>query len=88
MAAKRADDLHIDIASLPDIAEAEMDFRDTSFFRSGDALLQLPSPSSILEQFPDAGVRIVKFKHLNLAVKIGDSSYLRLEEAQTMRAIR
>lgn len=30
----------------------------------------------------------MKFEHLSLAVKFGDSSYLRLEEAQTMRAIR
>ncbi|TWU78397.1 hypothetical protein ED733_008767 [Metarhizium rileyi] len=88
MAAKRAIELRIDIASLPDIAEPEIDFRDTSFFRLGDPLLQLPSPALILQQFPDKGAGIVKFEHLSLAVKFGDSSYLRLEEAQTMRAIR
>lgn len=86
MAAKRADYLRIDIASLPDIAEAEMDFRDTSYFQSGH--VSLPSPVSILQQFPDEGTRVVKFKHLNLAIKISESSYLKLEEAQTMRAIR
>lgn len=88
MAAERANQLRIDIASLPDISEAEMDFRDTSFFRSGDPSLQLPSPAAILQQFPDKGACVVKFEHLNHAVKIGHFSYLRLEEAQTMRALR
>ncbi|KFG79515.1 phosphotransferase enzyme family protein [Metarhizium anisopliae] len=88
MAAKRADELGIDIASLPEIAQAEMDFRDTSFFRSGDPSLQLPSPASIIQQFGDQGACVVKLEHLNLAVKIGGSDYLRLEEAQTMRAMR
>ncbi|EXU97470.1 aminoglycoside 3'-phosphotransferase/choline kinase domain protein [Metarhizium robertsii] len=88
MAAKRADELRIDIASLPDMAQAEMDFRDTSFFRSGDPSLQLPSPSSIIQQFGDQGACVVKLEHLNLAVKIGHSDYLRLEEVKTMRAIR
>lgn len=65
-----------------------MDFRDTSFFRSGDPSLQLPSPAAIFQQFPDKGACVVKFEHLNLAVKIGHCSYMRLEEAQTMRAVR
>jgi hypothetical protein len=31
---------------------------------------------------------VVKFEHLDLAVKVRDSLYLRLEEAQTIQAIR
>ncbi|POR35336.1 Phosphotransferase enzyme family protein [Tolypocladium paradoxum] len=85
-----AQDTHrplIDISSLPDISKAEMDFHDSSFFRC-NARPQLPTPTAILQQFPDRGATVVKFEHLNLAVKYGHSSYPRLEEAQTMRAIR
>ena len=78
-----------DISSLPDISKAEMDFYDTSFFqRSWPLLPQLPSPAEILQQYPDQGRGVIKFEHLNLIVKVGHSSYLRLEEAQTMIAIR
>ncbi|WPH01061.1 Hypothetical protein R9X50_00389600 [Acrodontium crateriforme] len=41
----------IDISRLPDISQAEMDFLDTSFFQH-DFSRQLPSPESILHQFP------------------------------------
>lgn len=87
MATKPAGRPCIGIASLPDTSVAEMDFRDTSFFRD-EPLRLLPSPASILQQFPDKGAGVVKFEHLNVAVKFGDSSYLRLEEAQTMRAVK
>lgn len=64
-----------------------MDFLDTCFFRI-EPLRQLPSPASILQQFPDKGFGVVKCEHINVVVKFGDSSYLRLEEAQTMRAVK
>ncbi|WVO17677.1 hypothetical protein L204_105374 [Cryptococcus depauperatus] len=88
MAAKQADPLCIDIASLPDISQDEMDFRDTSFFQPGNPLNELPSPASILQQFGDRGATVVKMPHLNLAVKLGHNSYLRLEKAQTMIAMK
>lgn len=89
MAPKGSQRPRIDISSLPDSSEVEIDFHDTSFFQlSPDPFPQLPTPASILEQWPDHGGGVIKFEHLNLAVKLGDSSYLRLEEAQTMRAIR
>ncbi|PNY21222.1 Uncharacterized protein TCAP_07279 [Tolypocladium capitatum] len=89
MAAKDTQRPCIDIFSLPDVLEAEIDFYDTSFFQSSAAPSpQLPTPSSILAQWPKLGSGVVKFEHLHLAVKFGDSTYVRLEEAQTMRAIR
>jgi hypothetical protein len=89
MAAKGTRRPLIHIPSLPDISRAEIDFHDTSFFSSSQLPFpQLPTPASILAQCPDHGANVIKFEHLNLAVKVGDSSYLRLEEAQTMRAIR
>lgn len=81
--------LRIDAASLPDASNLEVNFYDTSFFRSNSSHLpQLPSPASILQQHPHHGASVVKYAHLNLAVKFGDASYLRIEEAQTMRALR
>ena len=79
----------IHISSLPNLSRAEIELHETSFFSSSQLPFpQLPTPASVLEQCPDQGACVVKFEHLNLAVKIGDPSYLRLEEAQTMRAIR
>jgi hypothetical protein len=89
VAAKSAHQPLIDISSLPDISIEHMDFHDTSFFQSnGPSLPQLPTPEIILQQHPDLSDGIVKFEHLNLVVKVGYSDYLRLEEAQTMRALR
>ena len=66
-----------------------MDFLDSSFFQSDESLIpQLPTPVSIIEQYGDKGARVIKIEDLNVAVKIDQASYLRLEEAQTMRAIR
>lgn len=79
----------LDISALPDISQAEMDFPDTSFFRSsGSAGGQLPTPASIIHQYGDGGARVIKIEDLNIAVKIDHESHLRLEELQTMRAIR
>ncbi|POR30952.1 Phosphotransferase enzyme family protein [Tolypocladium paradoxum] len=91
MAANGTHQPRIDISCLPDVSEPEMDFHDTSFFRSNlhnCPVPQLPTPASILEQYPNGGAYVAKFEHLNLAVKFGQSSYLRLEEAQAMRAMR
>nr|POE48870.1 hypothetical protein CFP56_38967 [Quercus suber] len=74
---------------LPDISKTEMYFYDTSFFQESSASVdQLPSPASILQQSPDAASGVIKFDRLKVVVKFGPSSFLRLEEAQTMRAIR
>ncbi|KAL2754567.1 hypothetical protein ACRALDRAFT_1076220 [Sodiomyces alcalophilus JCM 7366] len=75
----------IDIPSLPDISLQEYDFHDTSFFQSNT---KLPSPAEILRQHPNLEDGIVTFEHLNLVVKVKDSRFLRLEEAQTLRAVR
>lgn len=88
MAAEQADDVRVDVASVPDIAEAEMDFRDTSFFQSGDPSVQLPSPASILRQYPGKATGNVRFEHLNLLVKMGYWYHVRFEEVQTLRAMR
>ena len=87
MAAKDPNRHLIDIFALPDISRAEIDFDDTSFFSSRQlSSPQLLTPASILQQYP--GQSVIKFEHLNLAVKVENSSHLRLEEAQTMQAIR
>ncbi len=91
MATQGAQQPCIDISSLPDISIADMDFRDTSFFQSkGPSLPQLPSPTEIIQQYPKLriGRGVAKFEHLNLIVKAGNSKYLRLEEVQTLRAIK
>ncbi|KAK7430658.1 hypothetical protein QQZ08_002700 [Neonectria magnoliae] len=80
---------YIDISTLPDISKAEMDFLDSSFFQSDKSPRpQLPTPTSIIQQYGDGGARVVKIESLNIAVKINHASYLRLEEAQTIRVIR
>ena len=83
----------VNISSLPDIASDEVDFLDTSFFQSsGQSTSQkLPSPAEIIQRCPelrDSGRGVVKFEELGLLVKYGCSNYLRLEEAQTLRAIK
>ncbi|PHH93273.1 hypothetical protein CDD83_8784 [Cordyceps sp. RAO-2017] len=87
-ASRYAADLHRDL-SRGHVSETERDFLDTSFFQSGEAPSpQLPTPSSILEQWPDLGYGVIKLEHSILAVKFGHPSYLILEEAQAMQAIR
>ncbi|KAF4462113.1 phosphotransferase enzyme family [Fusarium albosuccineum] len=89
MSANEACGLRIDVSALPDISQSEMDLLDSSFFQSGDSPRpQLPTPASILEEYGDHGADVVKIKELNLAVKINAQSYLKLEEVQTMWALR
>jgi hypothetical protein len=65
-----------------------IDFHDTSFFPSrASSFPRLPTPAAILQQYPGLVGGVVKYEHLNLAVNLGHSS-LRLEEAQTMIALR
>ncbi|KAL7917162.1 phosphotransferase enzyme family protein [Trichoderma austrokoningii] len=72
---------YLAISTLPDISKAEMDFLD-SFFQSDQfPRPQLPTPASIIHNHPT-------IKELNMVVKINHASYLRLEEAQAMCAIR
>ncbi|KAF4983413.1 hypothetical protein FZEAL_1142 [Fusarium zealandicum] len=79
----------IHVSALPDITQAEMDFLDSSFFRSGDAPRpQLPSPSFLLEEYGDCGADVIKIEKLNMAVKVNYECHLNLEEVQTMWAIR
>jgi hypothetical protein len=48
----------------------------------------LPSPALVRkERQIQQGHKIVKYNHLNLVVKFGDPSWVRLEEAQAMRVI-
>lgn len=91
MAEQEANQPLIDPSLLPDVSLAEIDFRDTSFFQSdGAEQPELPSPEDLIQQCPNLreGRTVAKFEHLNLVVKAGRSDYLRLEEAQTLRAIR
>lgn len=74
------------ICRLPDILQSEMDFYDSSFFRQNSSR-QLPTPGSILERQSKLGSGIIKFEDMDMVVKYGPSSYLRLEEAQTMYAL-
>ncbi|KAK8087337.1 phosphotransferase enzyme family protein [Apiospora phragmitis] len=85
-----ADQPFFNTSALPDISSAEIDFPDTSFFHSPPSCPpQLPAPSTILEQRPDAGSQaVVKYEDLNLVVKFGTPTCVRLEEAQIMRAVR
>lgn len=89
MAPNGACEPYVDMSNLVDISKDQIDFLDTSFFQSNESPgPQLPTPASIIQRFGDGGARVVKIEDLNIAVKINDASYLRLEEAQTMRAIR
>ena len=87
MAAVNSRAPYIDISSLPDISQPEYDFLDSSFFQD-DATRQLPTPAFIFDHRPYGGRGVEKFEELGLAVKYGPSDYLRLEEAQTLYAIR
>ncbi|KND87421.1 hypothetical protein TOPH_07925 [Tolypocladium ophioglossoides CBS 100239] len=80
----------MDISLLPDISKPVMDFYETSFFRpaSGSSPTpQLPPPALVRKESQAQGLKTVKFEHLNLLVKFGDPSRVRLEEAQAIRAI-
>lgn len=80
---------HFDISCLPDISKTEMNFLDTSFFQFDDcSSRELPTPASILQHYPSHGAGVIKLEELGLAVKFGHTSYVRLEEVQTMRAIK
>lgn len=80
---------YLDTSTLPDVSKTETDFLDSSFFQSdGSPRLQLPTPTSIIEDYGDGGARVVRIESLNVAVKIDHVSHLRLEEVQAMRAIR
>ena len=79
----------VEVSSLPDASQSEVDFLDTSFFQSNGAspLPSLPTPAEIYQKFhSDRGV--FKFDSLNLVVKVGHPSSVRLEEAQAMIAVR
>ncbi|ORY71312.1 uncharacterized protein BCR38DRAFT_416435 [Pseudomassariella vexata] len=80
---------YFDVSSLPDTSIAEVDFVETSFFHSHAlASPQLPTPANVLKENPDLEEGVAIYKKLNLAIKFGGPSYLRLEEAQTMRAVK
>ncbi|KAL2014878.1 hypothetical protein VTN00DRAFT_2403 [Thermoascus crustaceus] len=73
---------------LPDGANAEMDFRDTSFFKVND---QLPTPAQVRAMSNGADETHVHpppviFEDLNLLVKFGQ--YVYIAEAQCLWAIR
>lgn len=81
--------LRIDAVTLPDISRPEMDFLDTSFFQNDTSPPpQLPTPASIIERYGDKGRRVILIDELDMVVKTNYESDLRLEEVQTMRAIR
>jgi hypothetical protein len=83
--------LVVEISSLPDISQAEMDFLDASFFKPDGAspLPRLPTPAEMLQQYPNnLEGAVLKYESLNLAVKVGQVSCVKLEEAQAMIAIR
>lgn len=79
---------HIDVSSLPDISKPEVEFHGTSFFRSRVPSPRLPLPIEILQIHKNRENAVVKFEDLNLAVKYGPPRCVRLEEAQTMIAIK
>lgn len=85
MASIRSCQPYLDILALPDISKSEMDFLDSSFFRSHASL---PTPASILQQYGARGACVIKIPDLSMAVKIDQASYLRLEEVPTMYAMR
>lgn len=80
----------IHLPKLPDISQPEMDFYESSFFRpatSTSPTPQLPPPALVREKTKTRAVRVVNFEHLNLVVKFGSPSRVKLEEAQAMWAI-
>ncbi|KAK4156990.1 hypothetical protein C8A00DRAFT_40576 [Chaetomidium leptoderma] len=83
----------IDVPLLLDISKPEMDFHETSFFRPVSSTSPapqgppLPAPALVREESQAQGRKTVKFEHLNLLVKFGHPSRVRLEEAQAIRAI-
>ncbi|KAH7040785.1 uncharacterized protein B0I36DRAFT_15309 [Microdochium trichocladiopsis] len=86
----------IDVAALPDIIQPAMDFLDTSFFQTGDSSHvppQLPSPASIISRYGYKGCCVILIKdgphYMRMAMKFGvEQEKIRLEEVQTMRAMR
>ncbi|KAI1124789.1 kinase-like protein [Nemania abortiva] len=87
----RSTPLTINLASLLDISQPEMTFYETSFFHpmtDTSPVPELPSPALVRKESQAQGHhKVVKFKHLNLVVKFGGPSWVRLEEAQVMRVI-
>ena len=85
--------LVMDRSSLPDISLNELDFHDTTFFRTPvgavAAPAKLPTPAAVRDEWQRQDrPYVVKVMHMNLVVKFGAPHNVRLEEAQTMRAIR
>ncbi|KAG9251344.1 phosphotransferase enzyme family protein [Emericellopsis atlantica] len=79
----------IDMSNMVDISKDQMDFIDTSFFQSNESPgPQLPTPASIIQRYGDGGARVVKIEEQNMAVKINDVCYLRLEEEVPVPEIR
>lgn len=82
--------LRLDTLALPDISKSEADFLGSSFFRSDQSPQpQLPSPASLVDEYGYKGGRhLFKIASLNMAVKVDGVGRIRLEEVQTMWAMR
>lgn len=85
----------IDSATLPDISGASMDLLDSSFFQSAGAsqarARRLPTPESIIKRYGEGcgSSRVILISDpYPMAVKIGSTAKIRLEEVQTMWAMR
>ncbi|KAI1774792.1 kinase-like protein [Hypoxylon cercidicola] len=82
--------LSMDDVSFPDSSTGKIDFYESPFFHGSSPVLpQLPSPAAVRKEWNTQGrhTRAIKFEHLKLAVKFGRPTSVKLEEAQTMRAI-
>ncbi|GAM90437.1 hypothetical protein ANO11243_084800 [Dothideomycetidae sp. 11243] len=78
----------IDLYPFPDITQPSMDFQDTSYFQTtSDSVPTLPSPTEVCRYQPDVRQGVAIIKSLGLIVKYGHRSRVKLEEAQTLRAL-
>jgi len=81
--------LSIDESTLPDITQPSMDFLDSSFFRQHQHKTRvLMSPAEIIRKYGRHGQEVIMLDDPPMAVKIHHVERFRLEEIQTMVAMR
>ncbi|KAI1642837.1 kinase-like protein [Daldinia loculata] len=86
------DAVHFDMSLLSSPPLTSMDFHDSTFFQTsipGAPVPELPTPAAVLEasSHRSSARGIVRFDDLNLFVKYGPPSYVRVEEALALRAV-
>ncbi|KAF1842869.1 uncharacterized protein K460DRAFT_314583 [Cucurbitaria berberidis CBS 394.84] len=80
----------VSFADLPDASQTQMDFQDSTWFKTHGLTRSLPSPEDVRARCPaptlDNPKPIVRYEELDLLVKFGDR--VRVSEAVCLRAIK